>query len=144
MENLKSARVGKEGSDSSDKEKARLQKCTKNTVRPWRKKIIENFCEMKYRSKQKKGTKKGDAVDGPKPTDKTEKQDKKQQVDKVQKKLKSKVQREGPHKDLKRLKHGPKQNIFKEKRNVNKKVPKQHTTLQKVHIQYISQVHHHT
>jgi U3 small nucleolar RNA-associated protein 7 len=128
MENPKSESLRKDKSNNGDKSSI----CAKNTVKPWREKIYKNFRERKFRSKQKKEIKRGNVDGESKLTDITEKRNEKQ-VNKVQKKLKGKVQKDGPHKDVKRLKHGPKLSTgaIKEKKNRNKKVPKGHSTSQK-------------
>ena len=127
---------GKDSKDkiASTKVKGNV-KHSKQSTKPfksWRKNLYKDFKNKKSNHKQRVKTKhqeKKIEVSELSETTSSEKQ-----VEKVKKKLKSKVQRDGPNKDLKRLQRGPKQDSRegRRKEGMNKPVPHKQTEFRKV------------
>ncbi|XP_078327151.1 WD repeat-containing protein 46-like [Crassostrea virginica] len=126
---------GKDSKDkiASTKVKGNV-KHSKQSTKPfksWRKNLYKDFQNKKSNHKQRVKTKhqeKKIEVSELSETTSSEKQ-----VEKVKKKLKSKVQRDGPNKDLKRLQRGPKQDSKegRRKEGVTKPVPHKQTEFRK-------------
>ncbi|XP_061170108.1 WD repeat-containing protein 46-like isoform X1 [Saccostrea echinata] len=115
MEDTKSDFVVKEGNDSEiskilGKENPKQTKKSKKSVRPFREKLYKEFWERKtqYKQRVQKRKEKKDGTCEQQQTELKDISDNKQPSDKVKKKVKNKVQKSGPHKDVKRLKHAPK------------------------------------
>ncbi|XP_062594051.1 WD repeat-containing protein 46-like [Saccostrea cucullata] len=153
MDTTKSDGVVKEGIDGEiSKLGKENSNQTKKSIKKFRKKLIKDFQKRKAQFKQRKEKRKQrkdgtceeqrteskDISDNKQPSDKL--RDKqlsnkvrdeqpsdtvryKQPTEKVKNKLKSKVQKDGPHKDVKRLQHGPRKDSKASKKdsNVNKK-----------------------
>ena len=127
---------GKDSKDkiASTKVKGNV-KHSKQSTKPfksWRKNLYKDFQNKKSNHKKRVKTKhqeKNIEVSELPETISSEKQ-----VEKVKKKLKSKVQRDGPNKDLKRLQRGPKQDSRegRRKEGMNKPVPHKQTEFRKV------------
>lgn len=127
---------GKDSKDkiASTKVKGNV-KHSKQSTKPfksWRKNLYKDFQNKKSNHKQRVKTKhqeKKIEVSELSETTSSEKQ-----VEKVKKKLKSKVQRDGPNKDLKRLQRGPKQDSRegRQKEGMNKPAPHKQTEFRKV------------